>query len=30
MRQGDLLQVDIIRQRILTALEDAAISGATR
>jgi hypothetical protein len=30
MRQGDLLQVDIIRQRILGALQDAAISGASR
>jgi 2-oxoglutarate ferredoxin oxidoreductase subunit alpha len=28
MRQGDLLQVDVIRERILTALEEAAMTGA--
>jgi hypothetical protein len=29
MRQGDLLQVDVIRARILTALKEAAMTGAT-
>ena len=28
MRQGDLLQVDVIRARILAAMEDAAMTGA--
>ena len=30
MRQGDLLQVEVIRTRILTALEEAAMTGAHR
>jgi 2-oxoglutarate ferredoxin oxidoreductase subunit alpha len=30
MRQGDLLQVDVIRARILSALKEAAKTGATR
>jgi 2-oxoglutarate/2-oxoacid ferredoxin oxidoreductase subunit alpha len=30
MRQGDLLLVDVIRTRILTALHEAAMTGAKR
>jgi hypothetical protein len=30
MRQGDLLQIDVIRSRILAALEEAAMTGANR